>query len=497
MSFNSVDFAIFFPIVVTLYFLTPKSRRWILLLIASCIFYMAFIPQYILILFYLVIIDYVMGRAIEASRGKTRKLFLIVSIIANVGTLFFFKYFNFFNTNVAVIAHFFNWNYSLEALSIALPLGLSFHTFQSLAYVIEVYKGRYHAERHLGIYALYVMFFPQLVAGPIERPQQLLPQLHSLDGFNESNVTTGLRIMLWGFFKKLVVADTLGSLVDTVYANPHGVTGASLAFAAVAFAFQLYGDFSGYSDIARGSAKVFGINLVNNFRIPYFSQSIADFWRRWHISLSSWFRDYFYAPLALSWARASAFGLSLALITTFAVLGLWHGAAWTYVAFGTWFGVVMVIEQATKRFRAKVTSAIGLAKIPRFHAFLQTLITFTLVCIGFVFFRSTSMGEAWYIIGHMWSGWSNFFHQEFWTSGKFSGQIFNQIDNIVVYTRLFLLPLSTAVMVFGEYLEHKIRVNAWLARQAWWFQWAAYYVLIFWIFAFGYYGQRTFIYFQF
>ena len=301
MLFNSINFLIFFAIVVALYYVIPKSWRWVLLLVASCYFYMAFIPAYILILFYLVVIDYVMGRLIERTEGGWRKRFLIISIIANVGTLFFFKYFNFFNANAAYLAGVIHWNYPLWILQIALPLGLSFHTFQSLSYVIEVYKKRYPAERHLGIYALYVMFFPQLVAGPIERPQQLLPQLHSLGDFNEARITDGLRIMLWGFFKKVVVADTLGSVVDSIYGNLHTVSGASLALVMVAFALQLYGDFSGYSDIARGTAKVFGVDLVNNFNLPYFSRSITDFWRRWHISLSSWFRDYFYQPLAFSW----------------------------------------------------------------------------------------------------------------------------------------------------------------------------------------------------
>ncbi len=497
MLFNSLSFIAFFPIVAFLYFIAPRRRRWILLLVASCIFYMAFIPQYILILFYLVIVDYTMGRAIAASRGKTQSLFLTISVIANVGTLFFFKYFNFFNANAAAIAHLIHWNYSLEALSIALPLGLSFHTFQSLAYVIEVYKGRYPAERHLGIYALYVMFFPQLVAGPIERPQELLPQLHALGDFQERDVTEGLRIMLWGFFKKLVVADALGSLVDTVYANPHNVTGASLLFAAIAFTFQLYGDFSGYSDIARGSAKVFGVTLINNFNLPFFAPSIAEFWRRWHISLSNWFRDYFYQPLALTWARTSSFGVPLALLVTFAVLGLWHGAAWTYVAFGTWFGLLMAISMLTKPFRERLANAIALPSVPWFRTALQTGITFGLVCLGMVFFRSTSLSEAWYILGHMWSGWGNLFNKYFWTSGQFSGQIFNQTDTPIMKVHLLFLPVSVALMVFGEWANHKYGIVDHLRRRPFLMRWAFYYALIFWIFAFGYFSQRTFIYFQF
>ncbi len=294
---------------------------------------------------------------IERSKGRRRKLFLVISIIVNVGTLFFFKYFNFFNANISSLAGFLRWNYSIQALRIALPLGLSFHTFQSLAYVIEVYRGKYPAERDLGIYALYVMFFPQLVAGPIERPQQLLPQLHDLRGFRESDVVQGLRIMLWGFFKKVVVADSLGIAVDAIYGNLHTAGGVMLSVMAVAFMLQLYADFSGYSDIARGSAKAFGVTLVNNFDVPFFSRSIAEFWRRWHISLSNWFRDYFYQPIAIPLARRwSKAGLYGALLFTFVVIGLWHGAAWTYVAFGTIFGIYMVVglmhETITRRRRA-------------------------------------------------------------------------------------------------------------------------------------------------
>ena len=497
MSFNSIIFLIFFGIVCVLYYLIPKSWRWVLLLIASCYFYMAFIPAYILILFYLIAIDYVMGRVIEQAEGKRRKWFLIISIIANVGTLFFFKYFNFFETNVVYLASVIHWNYSPWILQIALPLGLSFHTFQSLAYVIEVYKKRYPAERHLGIYALYVMFFPQLVAGPIERPQHLLPQLHSLGDFDEARITDGLKIMLWGFFKKVVVADTLGSIVDSIYGNLHAVSGASLTLAVIAFALQLYGDFSGYSDIARGAAKIFGVDLTNNFNLPYFSRSIADFWRRWHISLSSWFRDYFYQPIALSWTRISKAGPYLALIVTFLVIGLWHGAAWHYVFFGGLFGVYMVFGQLTKSLRVGIARAIGLTRVPMLYAFFQTATTFILVCIGFVFFRAASMGDALYLLTHFGIGWGSVFHKTFWTSGRFAGPAFIQTESTLGKIKLLSLPLSCLFMIGGEYLQRRAKVNKWLMTHSPILRWAAYYALVIWIIIFGYYAQRTFIYFQF
>lgn len=454
---------------------------------------MAFIPYYILILFYLIAIDFVAGLAIERSDGRRRGLFLIISIVANIGTLVFFKYFNFFNANVAGVASLLHWNYSPWLLAIALPLGLSFHTFQSLAYVIEVYKGRYPAEKNLGIYALYVMFFPQLVAGPIERPQQLLPQLHEPHDFSEENAVQGLRIMLWGFFKKVVVADTIGVLVDTVYGNLHGVSGVMLCIAAVAFAIQLYADFSGYSDIARGSAKVLGITLVNNFDTPYFTKSIADFWRRWHISLSSWFRDYLYQPLALVWSRrASRNGLYAALFFTFVVIGLWHGAGWNFIVFGALFGAYSVVGLMTKKIRTRIAEKIGLVRLPRLYSFLQMITTFALVAIGLVFFRAPSLTDAWYVISHLWTGWGSTFSKEFWVT-----KIFDQVATGLPNSRLFFLPVSCAIMLFGEYFERTKNILARLAARPLWFRWGAYYALIVVMLVFGYYQQRTFIYFQF
>ncbi|MBA3733386.1 MBOAT family protein, partial [Patescibacteria group bacterium] len=300
MTFTSIAFVIFIILITFFYYISPAKFRWLILLIGSCYFYMAFVPKYILILFVLIIIDYVLAQKIESSLGTKRKIFFIGSLVSNIGLLFVFKYFNFFNENILNLAHLLHWNYSIGTLSLILPLGLSFHTFQSMSYIIEVYRGNYKAEKHLGIYALYVLFFPQLVAGPIERPEHLLPQLKKDIPFEFSNIVIGLRLMLWGFFKKLVVADRLAISVTYVYAHISNVSGLSIVITIIFFAFQLYADFSGYSDIARGSAKLLGIDVIRNFNQPYFSKSVAEFWRRWHISLSSWFRDYFYFPLVYS-----------------------------------------------------------------------------------------------------------------------------------------------------------------------------------------------------
>src|SRR5215469_1680696 len=300
MLFNSLEFAIFFPLIVGLYFCLPWRYRTPLLLIASCVFYMAFIPVYILILFVTITIDYVAGICIERSTGRGRKRWLIGSIISTCAVLFVFKYFDFFTANFVGLAGLLGWRLPRPILHIILPIGLSFHTFQSLSYVIEVYRGKQQAERNFIVYATYVMFFPQLVAGPIERPQNLLHQFSERHEFDHARITNGLKRMAWGFFKKLVIADRLALYVNDVYGDPRSYNGLQLTIATFFFAYQIYCDFSGYSDIAIGAARILGFNLMENFQTPFYSRSIAEFWRRWHISLSTWFRDYLYVPIAFS-----------------------------------------------------------------------------------------------------------------------------------------------------------------------------------------------------
>lgn len=289
MLFNSLHFLCFFVIVTTFYFVLPHRYRWFNLLIASCYFYMAFVPAYILILGGTIIVDYVAGIYIEKSTGYRRKFLLMSSLVANIGVLAVFKYYNFLNQNLSLLLQSVGWSNSLPYLSMLLPIGLSFHTFQAMSYTIEVYRGNQRAERHLGIYALYVLFYPQLVAGPIERPQHILHQFYEKHTFDYVNVTNGLKRMAWGLFKKVVIADRLAMAVNTVYDNPTAFVGMPLIVATVCFAFQIYCDFSGYSDIAIGAAQVMGFRLMKNFDRPYFSTSISEFWRRWHISLSTWF----------------------------------------------------------------------------------------------------------------------------------------------------------------------------------------------------------------
>jgi len=402
MGFNSIDFAFFFPLVTATYFLVPWRFRWMLLLAASCWFYMSFIPVYIAILLFIIVIDYVVGLLIEQSEGNRRRYFLLMSIVANASILFFFKYENFFSTNLSALAEFLHWNYSPEALLIILPIGLSFHTFQSLSYTIEIYRGRQKAERHFGIFALYVLFYPQLVAGPIERPQNLLHQFHEEHRVNIHRFGSGLGLMIFGFFKKLVIADNLAVFVDQAYQTPSDMVGAGVIFAAIFFAFQIYCDFSGYSDIARGAARVMGFSLMENFRRPFFSSSIGEFWNRWHISLSGWIRDYIFMPLAVSWRGLGRMGVVLALMTAFLFSGFWHGANWTFIIWGSLFGIGLSIEFLLGR------AAPMSAKSGMFNAW-RAVGVFVLFAFSLVFFRAPSVGAALDIFARMTVGWDVFF----------------------------------------------------------------------------------------
>jgi alginate O-acetyltransferase complex protein AlgI len=477
MLFNSISFLMFFPIVTLCYFILPYRYRWFLLLSASCFFYMSFIPVYILILAVLILIDFSTGILIENSRTKkSKKIYLLVSIISTVSMLFTFKYFNFFNANFHHLADFLHWNYPLGMLKLALPLGLSFHTFQSLSYVIEVYKGRQKAERNLGIYSLYVMFFPQLVAGPIERPYNLLHQFREKHDFDERRVSSGLRLMLWGFFKKIAIADNAAVFVNMVYSDPKSVPGVPLIIATVFFAVQIYCDFSGYSDIAIGAARIMGFNLMKNFDRPYFSKSIPEFWRRWHISLSSWFRDYVYIPLGGN--RVSMPRLYVNLLVVFLISGFWHGANWTFVIWGALHGVYMVVSSMTLKVRERIVTILGLARVPAVRAFLQTSMTFVLVCMGWVFFRAKNLSDALYILTHMLSGMTfNVFALGF-----------NQYD----FARLFVCLTVLLAVEGSKGLAAKIDSAMPLV-----FRWSAYASVFLLILLFGEFNSTRFIYFQF
>jgi len=508
MLFNSFNFLIFFPIVTTLYFMLPHRFRWALLLGASCYFYMVFIPKYILILFVTISVDYFAGIGIEAAQGRRRRWLLGASILANVGMLAFFKYFNFANENISALAAFIGWNYPIGNLEIILPIGLSFHTFQSLSYTIEVYRGNQAAERHFGYLALYVLFYPQLVAGPIERPQNILHQLHEEHHFEYQRVADGLKWMAWGMFKKVVIADRMALFANPVYDSPTEFQGPALVVATLAFAVQIYCDFSGYSDIAFGSAQVMGIRLMKNFNHPYFAKSISEFWQRWHISLSTWFRDYVY--IRLGGNRSSPPRWAFNLFLTFLISGLWHGANWTFIIWGALHGIYAVFGGifANARDRYGVTGKSPL------HGNLQrglsVLSTFLIVCFAWVFFRATSLPDAWYVVGHLFSGWGDFLAQSYLLMQDGFGNGFWALNDAVFNSMLLLTSVSRGELTLtmlaffcfliievkqerGNFME-ELRVYKPYVRMAY------YAILVTAILVLGtsYTGvQQAFIYFQF
>ena len=401
MLFNSLEFLIFFPIATILYFLLPHKFRWIHLLLASCIFYMFFIPVYILILFATIIIDYIAAIWIERSNGKRRRNCLIVSLVANIGVLAIFKYYNFFTSDINDLLRSFGYTVSTSAiplLNIILPIGLSFHTFQAMSYTIEVYRGNQKVERHFGIYALYVMFYPQLVAGPIERPQNVLHQFHEKHHYSNQNLIDGLRLMLWGLFKKVVIADRVAQYVNIVYGSPGDFHYLNLIIATLLFSIQIYCDFSGYSDMALGIAKTMGFDLMVNFRRPYFASNIQEFWSRWHISLSTWFRDYLYIPLGGN--RKGTVRQYLNTIIVFVVSGFWHGANWTFLVWGTIHAFfVSAYMFSTSYFKRKGLSVASF-KLP------SRLATFLIVSFAWIFFRAENWTDAKLIVSHLFTGFN-------------------------------------------------------------------------------------------
>jgi alginate O-acetyltransferase complex protein AlgI len=512
MLFNSVAFLIFFPTVTTAYFLLPHRFRWMLLLAASCYFYMAFIPKYILILAVTITVDYFAGLGLERFEGREKRWILMASILTNIGMLAFFKYFNFANENLAVLAKLIGWNYPIHTLSIILPIGLSFHTFQSLSYTIEVYRGHQKAERHFGYLALYVMYYPQLVAGPIERPQNILHQLHTEQHFDYQRVTDGLKWMAWGMFKKVVVADRMVLFVNPVYNDPTNHNGPALVFATLAFAIQIYCDFSGYSDIALGSAQVMGVKLIKNFNHPYFARSISEFWRRWHISLSTWFRDYVYIPLGGNRVAKPRWVFNLFL--TFLISGLWHGANWTYLIWGALHGLYFISSALTEPVWGKLSALARLDKLPRLKFAISTLTTFSLVTFAWIFFRADSLSDALYIVMHLVSGWPAYLVQSwhilqegFQTTANLGAySIINAIFTIFTplteesRTVLALTALALMMLIVIEVLQYRGNFLEQLHQKPVYFRRIVYASLIAVILILGtsYASvQQAFIYFQF
>ncbi len=483
MLFNSVSFLLFFPAVLMVNFLLPHKMRWVWLLAASYYFYMCWNPVYALLMLTSTAITYASGLLISRVRSRA-KLWVALSFISNLGILFFFKYYSFAAESLMAALGRFGMTWQAPAFDVLLPVGISFYTFQALSYTMDVYRGQVEAEKNFLRYALFVSFFPQLVAGPIERSSHLLSQLKEKRPFDPDRFKSGALMMLWGYFQKMVIADRAALVADMIYGYHHVYSGWVLILATLLFAVQIYCDFGGYSAIAIGAARILGIDLMQNFRQPYFARSVSEFWRRWHISLSTWFRDYLYIPLGGN--RKGLVRKYLNLMITFVLSGLWHGANWTYVMWGALNGAFQIIgdgkNRLLKKWKRRETFSLVL---------FQRLCTFGLICLTWVFFRAQSIADAFDILRSMFSvnnAW-------IFTDGTLLSFGLSTLEWVV-------LALSIGILWAVDIAhEHGVSLGAKLAQQHIVFRWLAYVGVIVFILLFGVYGvgfdAGQFIYFQF
>ena len=496
MLFNSLDFLLFFPVVTLLYFAIPARFRHLWLLAASYYFYMCWSPRYALLMLFSTVVTWLGGRSIaraarianEKKRRCGQKAALVFSLAANLAVLCVFKYLGFIFYNAEHIVSLFGGHFIAPKIDLLLPVGISFYTFQALGYTIDVYRGDIDAEPDFLRYALFVSFFPQLVAGPIERSGSLLRQLRTEQRFDGARVRAGLVRMAWGLFMKMVIADRLAFFVDTVFNAPAGQPGSAVALASVLFTFQIYCDFGGYSNIAIGAAQVMGVTLMENFRQPLLAPSVRDFWRRWHISLSSWFRDYLYIPLGGS--RGGKGRAILNTVIVFFVSGLWHGAAWHYVLWGGLHGLYLTAGRLTLPARRRARRALHIREDGALHRVCGTALTFAFVVFAFLIFRANSMGEAAALIRAMFAD----FRPEALAGAGLYAFGMDQPDFTVALVTL-------AVLAVCDLLAERADVLAGLERQALPLRWLVYLLLMFAVIIFGVYGPEydaaAFIYFEF
>lgn len=501
MVFNSIDFLVFFPVVLFVYFVIPKKMRYVWLLVSSYYFYMSWNPKYAVLIAISTVITYLSGILIgktakiddEGKRKNRKKSIVACSFVTNLGILFFFKYFDFALENINYLLGRFGIAVIDKPFDVLLPVGISFYTFQALSYTMDVYRGEMEPERNLLKYALFVSFFPQLVAGPIERSKNLMKQVQQVHTFrlwNYENITGGAAIMLWGYFMKMVVADRLAIFVDAVFDHYTEYSAPLLIMAAVFFAFQIYCDFGSYSMIAVGCAKIMGFSLMENFNTPYFSTGIKEFWRRWHISLSTWFRDYLYIPLGGN--RKGKRRKYLNLLVTFLVSGLWHGASFNFVVWGGLHGIYQVAGEILSPVRAKCAQALHMNTKCFSHKLLQGVVTFVLVDFAWIFFRSSTLTDSVKFIRRI------FVYPDPWA--WCNGALFSVgLSNVEFMIALISLGVLLAVDVIRY--QKGVLLYEYLNTQSLWFRWAVYMLLFISIVVFGIYGPgydaAQFIYFQF
>ena len=487
MLFNSWKFMVFFPVVTAVYFRLSYEKRQVWLLMASCFFYMCWKPQYILLIGASTVITYLSGILIEQKPGRKRQ-WVALCFVLNLGILVFFKYFHFLFRSVSALLSVLHIDIQSPAWNFLLPVGISFYTFQALSYTMDVYRGDIRAEKRFLKYALYVSFFPQLVAGPIERSGHLLGELDKRCEFSWDRFRDGLLLMLWGFFEKVVIADRISILVNTVYGDYMSYGGFKMAVATILFAFQVYCDFAGYSDIAVGTARILGIDLMQNFRQPYFSKSIAEFWRRWHISLSTWFRDYLYIPLGGS--RRGRLVRYRNVMIVFLVSGLWHGASWNYVLWGGIHGFYQVFGNLTKPWRQGMIEKYHIRTDCFSWRALQTVITFFLVDFAWLFFRAPGAMAAFRIIRNSVRHCNPF---QLLNGGLYSMGLSR--------ANMKLLLMSLIILAVVDFLRGKGELRQKFLSQNKWFYYGITYGGLLCILFFGIYGEGyhpgQFLYFQF
>ncbi len=479
MSFTSVSFIFFYTAVCIFYYLISPCRRWIFLLGVSYLFYGMWHPVYLLFLGICTLGNYIAGIGIHASEGGRRNAFLIIGIAAGIGVLFSCRYIDFLNRTLGSLLSGFGLSYDISMFPFLMPLGVSFYTLQALSYSIDIYRNQRDPEYHLGVFAIYVSFFPQLLAGPIERSDSLLPQFRVHHAFDAERATIASRWILWGFFKKLVVADRLGAVVDTVYGNPASFEGIPLLIATYLFSFQIYCDFSAYTDIARGTAKMMGFDLTENFRRPYLATSITDFWRRWHISLSTWIRDYIYIPLGGRYGSKPRRMLNLAV--AFLLSGLWHGANWRFALWGLLHALFVALERAVKVLGAHSPASGRRVLRGPIRSLMRWVLTYHCVLIGWVFFRSADFSQAVFILRKIFS------------QPNLSVTCFPGMDPEGVVIILVSLACVWLVDMVREFGSLGYRIPRWPTPV----RWGVYALGVWAVFLYGWMKPYTFIYFVF
>ena len=483
MLFNSYDYLFFLPVVFVIYYLIPKAswRIWFLL-VASYYFYMSWNPIYILLIVFSTILDYSIGLLMAKSKASSRRnLLLVLSLAGNLGILFYFKYYNFICDNLSGLLSIVDPDLSFKQHSWLLPVGISFYTFQTLSYTIDVFKKKIEPERNFFRFALYVSFFPQLVAGPVERFGNLNPQFKVLQKFNYENLSNGFKLILIGLFKKIVVADKLAIYVDQVYSDPSAYSGGPIIVASIFFVFQLYCDFSGYSDVAIGSARVLGYNLMDNFKGPLFSQNISEFWRRWHISLSTWIRDYLFNPMSMYFRHAGKHIATFVTLFTFLLFGLWHGANNTFLLFGLLHGLAIVYDTYSRKVRKKMKKNF---KIPFLYSALSIALTFTFWTFTCLVFRANNLDDVFLLITNM-VDFSNSQPINFYNT------VYEKLE-----FQLSIILIMTILLL--HYVEYRYDTIQFFSSKPIAVRWSLYLILAVSIPILGTYGEyKQFIYFQF